>query len=84
MAQSEATRNVTLKVEGSLLEAARMLSASRGLSVSELFESLVRKVIAGDAAFRTRRKRFRDRMERGFDLGSRGKPPLTRTERHER
>jgi hypothetical protein len=84
MDQRETTRNVTLKVDASLLETARMLAAARGQSVSDLFDSLVRKVIAGDAAFRSRRKRFRDRMEKGFDLGSGGKAPLTRAARHER
>lgn len=84
MDQLGATRNVTLKVDRSLLDDARMISASRGLSASELFESLVRKLIAGKTAFRARRKRFRDRLKRGLDLGSGGKSPLTRAERHER
>jgi hypothetical protein len=77
-------QNITLRLEKKILEAIRMLAASRNVSISELFESFARKSIAGDAAFRARRRRFRDRLKKGFDLGSRGRPLLSRAELHER
>ncbi|MBI4585979.1 MAG: ribbon-helix-helix protein, CopG family [Planctomycetes bacterium] len=77
-------QNITLRLEKKLLETVRMLAASRDLSVSELFAEFVRRTVAQDAAFRARRKRFRDRLKKGLDLGSMGKLSLTRAELHER
>ena len=79
-----ATQNITLRLDKALLDAVRMLAAARDMSVSGLFESLVRKTLAGDAAFRDRRRRFQRRLNEGFDLGSRGKAPLARAALHER
>ena len=79
-----ASKNITLKIDADLLESVRMIAATRDMSISELFESYVRKTIASDPAFRARRQRFRERLRRGFDLGSRGNPPMTRAAMHER
>ena len=78
------TQDVTIRIEKRLLQEARVLAASRNQSLSELIAALTRKTLAEDAAFRTRRKRFRKRLEKGFDLGSGGKFSLKRDELHER
>jgi len=79
-----ATQNVTMRIDKALLDAVRMLAASRNSSLSELFEALARKTLAGDAAFRARRRRFQKRLEKGFNLASHGRAPLKRAALHER
>jgi len=78
------TQNVTVKMERELLSSARMLAASRSLSLSELFAELARKTLAEDAAFRVRRQRFRERLRKGYALNTRGKLSVDRAELHER
>ena len=77
-------QNVTIRLEKKLLTAAKMLAASRNQSLSELYSELTRKTLAQDAAFRARRKRFRERLEKGFRLGTRGQLFLSRDELHGR
>ena len=80
---ASSTQNVTVKMDRQLLSSARMLAASRNLSLSELFAELTRKTLAEDAAFRARRKRFRERLEKGYVLNTRGKLSVDRAELHE-
>jgi len=78
------TQNVTIKLEKRLLEAARVLAATRGTSLSGLFAQLARNALADDAGFRARRKRFRDRLEQGFMLNTEGQVNWTRADLHDR
>ena len=77
-------QNVTIRMEKKLLTEAKMLAASRSQSLSELISVLARKTLAQDAAFRARRKHFRQRLEKGFQLGTEGKLSVSRDELHGR
>ena len=78
------TQNLTIKLEKKLLESARMLAASRSISLSELFADFARKALAKDAGFRERRKRFRDRLGEGLELNTHGQIQWDRADLHER
>ena len=78
------TQNVTIKLDKKLLEEVRMLAAFRSVSLSEFFADFSRTALAADPAFRKRRKRFLARLEKGLDLGSRGRLRDQRGDLHAR
>lgn len=77
-------QNVTLSLPKSLLRRAKMIAASRDKSLSELLrESLEEKVREANGYKKARERQLR-LLNRGLDLGTKGRIRTTREELHGR
>lgn len=74
--------NITLSVDGDLLQEAKILAARKGTSVSRLVADELERLVREDRAYGIAQRRAIRRLEEGFDLG--WKPPASRDELHER
>ena len=77
-------KNVTISLPEGLLQQFRVYAASRNLSMTQLIESAVRKMIADGPADEERRRRFFERLDNPPNLGTHGKATWTRDEIHDR
>lgn len=75
-----ARRNVTLRLDDTLLRRCRRAAARVDKSLSQWVGDLMRITISRNGQRNAARRRALRRLERGFDLGGR---PLTRAESHE-
>lgn len=78
------TQNVTLSLPRSLLKEARLLAVERGTSLSGLLAEYLERAVREDARYDEAQKRIRQRLRRGFDLGTGGSRVPSRADLHER
>jgi hypothetical protein len=74
--------NLTLRVEGEVVRAAKVLAARRGLSISRLLSDQLEELIRRETAYETARQRAEERLAHGYDLE--WQRPSSRDELHER
>ena len=77
-------QNVTLALPRELLREAKVVAAKRGMSLSALMVEALRRELRDDARYKQARTRIKDRLRKGFDLGTRGRPLPLRDDLHER
>lgn len=78
------TQNVTLALPKDLLKEARLRAVERGTSLSALLADQLRQALKDDAGYEAARRRMRQRLRQGFDLGTQGERRVTRDDLHER
>jgi hypothetical protein len=79
-----ATQNVTLSLPRDLLKEARLLAVERGTSLSGLLTEYLTRAVREDARYEEAQKRIRQRLRRGFNLGTGGAKLPARDDVHER
>lgn len=77
-------QNVTLSLPKPLLKKAKVAAAQQDKSLSELMREALEHRINQSAEYERAKKRHLKLLERGFDLGSRGKLAVSREELHGR
>ena len=75
------TRNVTLKLDSTLLKQCRQMATRAEKSLSQWVAGLMRQAVSEQAGYGRAKERALKRLESGFSLGGQ---PLTRNESHER
>jgi len=78
------SQNVTLALPKDLLQRARILAVRQGTSLSHLLATQLEQLVKQDDAYHRARRRYRDRMKKLPDLGTRGRKTWTREQLHER
>ena len=78
------TQNVTLALPKELLKEARLMAVERGTSLSGLLADYLMRAVREDERYGQAQKRIRQRLKRGFDLGTKGSRLPSRAELHER
>lgn len=74
--------NITIKVESSLAQEAKVFAARHGVSLSRLVAQQLEKLVREDQAFMAARRRALRGLKKGFDLG--WEAPASREELHDR
>lgn len=77
-------QNVTLALPKEVLAAAKHLAVDEETTLSGLFARLIAAETERRGAKMHALLRIRQRMEKGYDLGTEGRMPVTREELHER
>jgi hypothetical protein len=77
-------QNVTLSIDKSLLKKAKMIAASEDKSLSELLRESLEERIRESTGYKKAMSRQLKVLERGYDLGTKGRIALSREEIHER
>lgn len=78
------TQNVTLALPKDLLKEARLVAVERGTSLSGLLAEYLERAVREDERYEQARRRIRQRLRRGFDLGTKGAKLPGRVHLHER
>ncbi|MBF0103966.1 MAG: hypothetical protein HQM16_01455 [Deltaproteobacteria bacterium] len=74
-------KNITLRLEESILQAAKKMAFQYDVSLSQWVARLITKTINQKNDFKSARKRALKNLEKGFNLGG---APLTRDQVYER
>lgn len=77
-------QNVTLSLPKALLKKAKTLAVIKDSSLSELLRETLEKKVKEETGYQGARDRQVALMERGFDLGTKGRLFVSREELHER
>jgi len=77
-------QNVTLSLPTTLVKEARHLAVERGTSLSGLLSQLLEQLLADETARTRAEQRIAERLAHGFDLGTLGRPIVSRDQLHER
>jgi len=77
-------KNVTFSLPEELLRKFRVYSAERNVSMTQLVENAIRRMIADGPSDEERRRRFMERLNNPPNLGTNGQITWTRDEIHER
>lgn len=77
-------RNITLSLPRSLLKKAKMMTARREESLSQLVKEAIEEKLSRDTGYKKAKERHLRLLRRGFDLGTNGNFRLLREEVHER
>jgi hypothetical protein len=77
-------QNVTLSLPKDLLKEARLLAVERGTSLSGLLAEYLGRAVREDTRYEEAQKRIRQRLRRGFNLGTGGAKLPARANLHER
>ncbi|MBI4844603.1 MAG: CopG family transcriptional regulator [Nitrospirae bacterium] len=77
-------QNVTLSLPKSLLKQAKIVAAQEDKSLSELIREALSKKVKEESEYEEAKKRQVALMEKGFNLGTKGKIKFTRDELYER
>jgi len=75
-------RNLTVQLEESVIQKARVVAARRSISISRLVREEIEKAAKSDAAWSTAKKSALAQLNRPFNLG--GGPLPSRDSLHER
>jgi hypothetical protein len=75
------TKNVTLRLDSSILRRCRQAAGAENMSISRWLEDLIANYLYRAEGFDAARKRALDYLQKGFDLGGK---PLGREEAHAR
>jgi hypothetical protein len=78
------TQNVTLSIPKDTLRKAKILAVRRNSSLSSLLTQALEEIVSNDEAYTLARSRHLDWLEKGADLGTKGKISWDRDELHER
>lgn len=78
------TQNVTLSLPKKLLQEIKALAARRGTSMSALLSAMIADALHQEDQYVYTCERSLARLEKSFDLGSRGLGSWTREDLHER
>jgi predicted transcriptional regulator len=77
-------QNVTLALPADTVRRLKVLAAERGSSISRMLTEQLEELLDRDSGYARARKRSLATLERGLELGTRGRPTWTRDELHER
>ncbi len=77
-------QNVTLSLPKALLKKAKTLAVMKDRSLSDLLRGALEEKVREESGYRRARDRQIALMERGLDLGTKGKATVTREELHAR
>lgn len=77
-------QNVTLALPKDLLMKARRRAAERGTSLSALLTDQLREALKDDPRYEAAQRRIRQRLRKGFDLGTQGNLRVPREDLHGR
>jgi hypothetical protein len=77
-------QNITLSLPKKLILKAKHLAVEQGKSLSGMLAEYIEEIVDDDHARRRARTRIERRLEKGLDLGTRGRIPWTRDEIHDR
>ena len=77
-------QNVTLSLPKALLKKAKMLAVINDKSLSDFLRETLEEKVAGETGYRRARNRQMALMDKGFDLGTKGKISVKRDELYER
>ena len=75
-------KRITLKLDAELLRDAKVLAASRNMSVSQLVAELLEMLVKEERSYEAAKRRALARLAKGYDLG--WSRPADRGELHER
>ena len=78
------TQNITLAVPKGLLRRIKILAVERNSSVSALLTGMLEDLISTEDAYAKARRRHLESLQRGSNLGTRGRRGWTRDELHDR
>ena len=78
------TQNITLAVPKGLLRRIKILAVERNSSVSALLTGMLEDLISTEDAYARARRRHLESLERGANLGTRGRRAWNRDELHDR
>lgn len=74
--------NITLKLDASIIQEAKILAAQRGTSVSRLLAEQLEELVRGEKLYDTAKNRAMARLRAGLDLS--WTPPGDRQDLHDR
>lgn len=77
-------QNITLALPKDLLQRAKRIAVSRRKSISGLLTEMIEDLVTSEEEYAQARDRQLALLERGLDLGTRGRVTWTRDELHER
>ena len=77
-------QNVTVSLPRDIVLRARHIAVERGLSLSRLLSESIEGMVSEDASRQRALRRVKQRLCRGFDLGTKGLVRVTREALHER
>ena len=77
-------QNVTLSLPKSLLKKVKTLAIKKDRSLSDLLRGALEEKVKEESGYQRARDRQLALMEKGFDLGTKGKIIVTREELHAR
>jgi predicted transcriptional regulator len=78
------TQNVTITLKKDLLRKAKILAIERETSLSGLLAQTLEKLVAKEDAYDSAYRHHTALLERGFDLGTKGRISVTREVLHDR
>ena len=74
-------QNITLRIDKELIQKAKVISAQRQISISEMLSDELRKVIQVNEKYEVAKRRAINNLELGFHLG--GRVATSREDLHE-
>jgi hypothetical protein len=77
-------QNVTLSLPKALLKKAKILAVMKDRSLSDLLRETLEDKLKEETGYQRAKDRQTARMEKGFDLGTKGQTTVSREDLHER
>ncbi len=77
-------QNVTLRLPKDIVQQMRHMAVEKGISFSKLAQSYLVNMLKHEPEYERLRRQFNSSLNKGFDLGTKGKRTWTREELHER
>jgi hypothetical protein len=77
-------QNVTLSISRALLKKAKSLAVKKDRSLSDLLRGALEEKVREESGYQRARDRQVSLMEKGFELGTKGKLSVSREELHAR
>ena len=77
-------RNVTLSLPKTLLKKAKILAVMKDRSLSDLLRETLEEKVKEETGHQRAKERHIALMEKGFNLGTKGRITISREELHER
>ena len=78
------TQNVTLSIPKDVLRKAKMIAIQRKTSLSGLLTHALEDIVTHEESYQMARKHHLTILQKGFNLGTKGKSPGSREDLHER
>jgi len=82
--RAEAKRNLTLSLPYALVRRAKEMAVREDRTLNAYVRTAIEEKIERTAGYAAARERQRERLEKGFPLGTRGAKPVSRDDLHER
>lgn len=82
--QMTGKQNVTLSIPRDIVREVKVIAAKRDTSISGLMVEKLHELVDEDRGYEEARERSLRRLEKGLDLGTRGRISTTKDELHER